>query len=47
MCIRGKQAVTVRTRRDPLPPALIALTVMSGFIDAVSYLGLVMSSPRT
>ncbi|MCW2920057.1 MAG: rane protein [Actinomycetia bacterium] len=32
--------MTVRTRRDPLPPALIALTVMSGFIDAVSYLGL-------
>jgi uncharacterized membrane protein YoaK (UPF0700 family) len=27
-------------RRDPLPPALILLTMLSGFIDAVSYLGL-------
>ena len=32
--------MTLHARRDPLPPALIALTVMSGFIDAVSYLGL-------
>jgi uncharacterized membrane protein YoaK (UPF0700 family) len=40
MCIRGNHAVTLHTRRDPLPLALIALTVMSGFIDAVSFLGL-------
>ncbi|MGI8332562.1 YoaK family protein [Actinomadura scrupuli] len=27
-------------RRDPLLPALVSLTVLSGFVDAVSYLGL-------
>ncbi|MCW2882891.1 MAG: hypothetical protein JWQ95_6991 [Sphaerisporangium sp.] len=29
-----------RAGRDPLPMALIMLTVMSGFVDAASYLGL-------
>jgi uncharacterized membrane protein YoaK (UPF0700 family) len=32
--------VTSLARRDPLPPALLLLTVLSGFIDAISFLGL-------
>jgi uncharacterized membrane protein YoaK (UPF0700 family) len=32
--------VTPFARRDPLPPALIALTLLSGFVDAISFLGL-------